>query len=59
MTTTLYLDGKKTSVAKVKKLLGESMYERLKEKAKETYLEDPYIENSFWIGKGTLTFMFS
>lgn len=59
MTTTLYLDGKKISIAKVKKLIGEERYSRIKEEAKETYYEDPFIENSFFIGKGILTFKFS
>ena len=55
MKTTFYLDGKKTTRKAVKELVGE---ERLKE-AKETFLEDPMVQNDFFIGSGMLTIEFA
>ena len=54
MTTKFYLDGKKTTRKAVKELIGE---ERLKKKlaeAKETFMEDPGIQNSWYIGGGQM-----
>lgn len=57
MKTNFYLDGKKTTRKAVKELVGE---ERLKKMdAKETFMNDPMIENSFFLGSnGMLTIKF-
>lgn len=58
MKTTFYLDGKKTTRKAVKELLGEERLKRILEEAKKTYLEDPLIQNDFFIGSGMLTIEF-
>ena len=58
MKTTFYLDGKKTTRKAVKELLGEERLKRILEEAKKTYLEDPLIQNDFFIGSGILTIEF-
>ena len=58
MKTTFYLDGKKTTRKAVKELLGEERLNRILEEAKKTYLEDPLIQNDFFIGSGMLTIEF-
>lgn len=58
MKTTFYLDGKKTTRKAVKELLGEERFKRILEEAKKTYLEDPLIQNDFFIGSGMLTIEF-
>ena len=55
MKTTFYLDGKKTTRKAVKELLGEERLKRILEEAKKTYLEDPLVQNDFFIGSGMLT----
>ncbi len=59
MTTKFYLDGKKTTRKAVKEMIGEERLKRILEEAKETYLEDPLIQNDFFIGSGMLTIAFS
>ena len=58
MTTKSYLDGKKTTRKAVKEQLGEERLKRMLEEAKETFMEDPLIQNSFFIGSGMLTIEF-
>ena len=58
MRTTFYLDGKKTTRKAVKELLGEERLKRILEEAKKTYLEDPLVQNDFFIGSGMLTIEF-
>ena len=58
MKTTFYLDGKKTTRKAVKELLGEERLKRIIEEAKKTYLEDPLVQNDFFIGSGMLTIEF-
>ena len=58
MKTTFYLDGKKTTRKEVKELLGEERLKRILEEAKKTYLEDPLVQNDFFIGSGMLTIEF-
>ena len=58
MKTTFYLDGKKTTRKAVKELLGEERLKRILEEAKKTYLEDPLVQNDFFIGSGMLTIEF-
>ena len=58
MKTTFYLDGKKTTRKSVKELIGEERLKRILEEAKKTYLEDPLVQNDFFIGSGMLTIEF-
>ena len=58
MKTTFYLDGKKTTRKALKELLGEERLKRILEEAKKTYLEDPLVQNDFFIGSGMLTIEF-
>ena len=58
MKTTFYLDGKKTTKKAVKELIGEERLKRILEEAKKTYLEDPLVQNDFFIGSGMLTIEF-
>ena len=58
MKTTFYLDGKKTTRKAVKELVGEERLKRILEEAKKTYLEDPLVQNDFFIGSGMLTIEF-
>lgn len=58
MKTTFYLDGKKATRKAVKELLGEERLKRILEEAKKTYLEDPLVQNDFFIGSGMLTIEF-
>ena len=58
MKTTFYLDGKKTTRKAVKELLGEERLKRILEEAKKTYLDDPLVQNDFFIGSGMLTIEF-
>ena len=59
MKTTFYLNGKKTTRKAVKELIGEERLKRILEEAKETFLEDPLIQNDFFIGSGMLTIEFA
>lgn len=56
MRTTLYLNGKKVSKKAVAELIGEERLKRILKDAEETYLEDPLIQNDFFLGAdGMLT----
>ena len=59
MTTKFYLDGKKITRKAVKELIGEERLKRILEEAKETFLEDPLVQNDFFIGSGMLTVEFA
>ena len=59
MTTKFYLDGEKITRKAVKELIGEERLKRIIEEAKETFLEDPLIQNDFFIGRGMLTVEFA
>lgn len=59
MTTKFYLDGKKIARKAVKELIGEERLKRILEEAKETFLEDPLVQNDFFIGSGMLTVEFA
>ena len=50
MTTRFYLNGKKTTRKAVKELVGEDRLKRMLQQAKETFMEDPLVENDFYIG---------
>lgn len=59
MKTTFYLNGKKTSRKNIKETVGEDRLRHMLEQAKEVFIEDPYIENSFYLGSsGMLTIEF-
>ena len=58
MKTKFYIDGKKVTRKAVLAAVGEKRFKKILEEAKEVFLEDPLIDNSFWIGKGILTIIF-
>lgn len=58
MRTIFCLDGKKTTRKAIKELVGEERLARMLKEAKETFKEDPLIENDFFIGSGMLTIAF-
>jgi hypothetical protein len=60
MKTKFYLNGKKTTRKAIKTLVGEERLERMLGEAKETFLEDPLVQNDFSLGKdGMLTIEFA
>ena len=59
MRTKFYLDGKKITKKAVQERIGEERLKRLVQEAKETFLEDPLIQNDFYLGReGMLTIEF-
>ena len=50
MKTKFCLNGKKTTRKAVKELVGEERLSRMLKEAKETFLEDPLIQNDFFLG---------
>ena len=58
MKTTFYLDGKKTTKKVVREMLGEERLNRMLKEAKETFMEDPLVENDFFLGRQVLTIRF-
>ena len=58
MKTKFYLDGKKTTRKAVKELVGEERLKRMLKEAKETFREDPLVQNDFFLGKQMLTIEF-
>ena len=59
MRTKFYLDGKKITKKALQERIGEERLKRLVQEAKETFLEDPLIENDFFLGReGMLTIEF-
>ena len=58
MKTKFYLDGKKTTRKAVKELVGEERLKRMLKEAKETFFEDPMVQNDFFLGKQMLTIEF-
>ena len=59
MKTRFYINGKKTTRKAIKERIGEERLKRLIEEAKETYREDPLIQNDFFLGSaGMLTIEF-
>lgn len=54
-----YLDGKKITKKALQERIGEERLKRLVQEAKETFLEDPLIQNDFYLGReGMLTIEF-
>ena len=59
MRTKFYLDGKKITKKALQERIGEERLKRLVQEAKETFLEDPLIQNDFFLGReGVLTIEF-
>lgn len=58
MKTRFYLDGKKTTRRAIKELVGEKRLQKMIEEAKETFMEDPGIQNDFFLGHQMLTIEF-
>ena len=59
MRTKFYLDGKKITKKALQERIGEERLKRLVQEAKETFLEDPLIQNDFYFGReGMLTIEF-
>lgn len=59
MRTKFYLNGKKITKKALQERIGEERLKRLVEEAKETFLEDPLIQNDFFLGReGMLTIEF-
>lgn len=59
MRTKFYLDGKKITKKALQERIGEERLKRLVQEAKETFQEDPLIQNDFFLGReGMLTIEF-
>ena len=59
MRTKFYLDGKKITKKALQERIGEERLKRLVQEAKETFLEDPLIQNDFYlVREGMLTIEF-
>lgn len=59
MRTKFYLYGKKITKKALQERIGEERLKRLVQEAKETFLEDPLIQNDFYLGReGMLTIEF-
>ena len=59
MRTKFYLDGKKITKKVLQERIGEERLKKLVQEAKETFLEDPMIQNDFYLGReGMLTIEF-
>ena len=59
MTIKFYLDGKKTTRKAVKELIGEERLNRILKEAKETFMDDPLVQNDFFLGRQMLTIKFA
>ena len=59
MRTKYYLVGKKITKKVLQERIGEERLKKLVQEAKETFLEDPLIQNDFYLGReGMLTIEF-
>lgn len=58
MKTRFYLDGKRITKIKLQALIGKDRLSKHLHEAKETFKEDPYIENSWFVGYGMLKISF-
>lgn len=59
MRTKFYLDGKKITKKVLQERIGEERLKKLVQEAKETFLEDPLVQNDFYLGReGMLTIEF-
>lgn len=59
MRAKFYLNGKKITKKALQERIGEERMKRLIEEAKETFMEDPLVQNDFFLGnEGMLTIEF-
>ena len=59
MRTKFYLDGKKLTKKALQERIGDERLKRMLQEAKETFMEDPLIQNDFYLGReGMLTIEF-
>ena len=58
MKTKFYLNGKKTTRKAIQEQLGADRLARMLKEAEAAFLEDPLIQNDFFIGNGMLTIAF-
>ncbi len=58
MKTKFYINGKKTTRKAIQEQLGADRLARMLKEAKETFMDDPQIQNDFFIGNGILTITF-
>jgi hypothetical protein len=58
MKTVFYIDGKKVTKKFVKDLIGEQRLKEYISSAEQTYMQDPYIQNDFFLGTMMLTIEF-
>lgn len=54
MRTIFYLNEKKISKRKLEDMLGKERLKRMLDEAKETFREDPLIQNSFFLGSNDM-----
>lgn len=59
MRVKFYLDGKKIPKKALQERIGEERLKRLLQEAKQTFMEDPLVQNDFFLGsEGMLTIEF-
>ena len=58
MKTKFYLNGKQITKKAAAEMLGRERLNRMIEEAKETFFEDPYIANDWFIGSGMFSIVF-
>lgn len=58
MKTKFYFNGKKITRKAIQEQIGAERMDRILREAKETFMEDPLIQNDFFIGSGMLTVTF-
>lgn len=59
MRAKFYLNGKKITKKALQERIGEERMKRLIQEAKETFMEDPLVQNDFFLGsEGMLTIEF-
>lgn len=59
MKTRFYINGEKVTKKSVEELIGKEELKAKVKEAKEMFFEDPYVENSWFLGsKGMLTIEF-
>ena len=59
MKTSFYLNGKKISKKQVIEKVGEERLKRMLKQAKEEFKNDPYVDNSWFVGNGMLSIEFN
>ena len=59
MKTNIYLNGKKISKKQAIEKVGEERLKRMINEAKEEFKQDPYTDNSWFIGSGMMSIEFN